>query len=92
MPTTPFKTKAAIIAEIMADIDWEFSDPDIWQGFVYSNNLGLPLAYAYDRGIVPKTKELEELVNDTWQNLLTKMQVEDGKYYVFSDLEDAQED
>lgn len=72
---TPFDTKVEILASLWMD----FRDEPDWGDFISDQELGLPLAYMMANSLVPKEAVLgnfgEELINETFVNLLTAMAV-----------------
>lgn len=70
---TKFKDKCAILSEIWLNYrdDTEFVD------FIEYNDLGLPIAYAIDAGIVEKTDKAKGFVNETFDLLLAAFGVEE---------------
>jgi hypothetical protein len=80
--TTDFNDKVAILAELWTNYkgDEEFAD------FIEYNDLGLPLAYAIDNGIVKTTTLAEQFINETFDLLLAGLDVEDVGYEVLDDI------
>jgi hypothetical protein len=56
-----------------------------FEDFFSYNDLGLPLAYLVDTGIVKGTEMANKFINETFSLLLTSLEVEDEG---FSDLDD----
>ena len=83
---TKFKDKCGILSEIWLNYrsDAEFID------FIEYNDLGLPLAYALDAGIVKKTDRAKGFVNETFDLLLASLGVEEDTG--FESLEDVLEE
>ncbi len=80
--TTPFSTRVEILAQLWQDYrqDEEFTD------FVEYNDLGLPLSYAIANEIVKSTDIAEQFVNETFELLLSALDVEDDDYQDLADL------
>jgi hypothetical protein len=78
---TLFEHKAAILADLWLNYrnDEDFVD------FVEYNDLGLPLAYAVDNGIVESTDVAARFIEETFELLLNGLDVEDTG---FEDLDE----
>jgi hypothetical protein len=74
---TPYETRLAILGEIFV----EYSEDENFTDFRRYNDLGLPLAYAITSGIVASTQRAENLVNETWNMLLTGLDIEMDQGY-----------
>lgn len=74
---TPYETRLGILGWIWVDDseDERFSD------FIRYNNVSLPLAYVITSGIVASTERAENLVNETWNMLLTGLGIEMDQGY-----------
>lgn len=70
---TSYENKCSILAELWLDYreDEEFKD------FVKYNDLGLPLAYSIDEGIVDSTEIAANFVNETFRLLLAGLGIEE---------------
>jgi hypothetical protein len=70
--TTP-EDKISILADLWINYrtDEEFTD------FVEYNDLGLPLAYAVDAGIVTITPLAQKFIDETFELLLAGLDIED---------------
>ena len=70
---TSFENKVAILSDLWLNYrgDVEFED------FVEYNDLGLPLAYALDAGIVDVTIAAKKFVDETFELLLAGLEIED---------------
>lgn len=90
MPITTFDNRAKILKAVLLLSHWS-EDKHNWKYFAEYNDLGLPLAFAYANGIVPQTDELTEIVDETWEELLKWVGVEDDAYEEFEDLLENQE-
>jgi hypothetical protein len=82
---TKFKNKCAILADIWLNYrdDQEFAD------FIEYNDLGLPLAYAIESGIVEKTERAKSFIEETFELLLAGLGIEEDTG--FEDLEEVLE-
>lgn len=81
MTETSYYVKAQILAELWLNYrnDEEFID------FVEYNDLGLPLAYAISNEIVESTDTAQRFIEETFDLLLTGLDVEDTG---FEDLDE----
>ncbi len=79
---TKFKKKCGILAEIWLN----FRNEEEFIDFVTYNDLGLPLAYAIDAGIVEKTDKAKGFIEETFALLLAGMDIEEDTG--FEDLDD----
>lgn len=84
---TPFSNRCDILAEVWVNYK---GDPD-FEDFISYNDLGLPLAYAIAVDIVHSTPKAEMFVNETFDLLLTAMEVEDIGFETMDDLLTASE-
>ena len=66
---TTFENKCAILAELWIDFRYEEQFVD----FISYNDLGLPLAYAIDSGIVEPTDKATSFIDETFDNLVSSM-------------------
>ncbi len=81
MSETDFQSKASILAELWMNYreDTNFAD------FFSYNDLGLPLAYLVNAGVVKSTEMSNRFIEETFALLLASLEVEDEG---FSDLDD----
>jgi hypothetical protein len=59
---------------------------DNFQDFITYNDLGLPLAYGLSNGIVKSTEISDKFINETFQLLLSSLEVEDNGYVTLDDV------
>jgi hypothetical protein len=80
--TTTFENKTTILADLWLNYryDTEFVD------FIEYNDLGLPLAYAINEGIVDTTELATNFVNETFDLLLAGMGIEDTGFESLDDV------
>jgi hypothetical protein len=80
--TTTFENKIAILADVWLNYryDTEFVD------FIEYNDLGLPLAYAINEGIVDTTDLATNFVNETFDLLLAGLGIDDTGFDNLDDL------
>jgi hypothetical protein len=64
-------------AEILSDLWLNYKDDEAFLDFIEYNDLGLPLSYAFANGIVTKTDQLEKFINETFDLLLSGLEVEE---------------
>jgi hypothetical protein len=79
--TTPFSNKTAILADLWLNYR---SDED-FEDFVEYNDLGLPLAYIIENGIVESTETAARFIEETFDLLLEGLDIEDTG---FEDLDE----
>jgi hypothetical protein len=80
--TTTFENKCVILADLWLNYryDTQFSD------FVEYNDLGLPLAYAINEGIVDTTDLATNFINETFDLLLAGLAIEDNEWDNLPDM------
>ena len=81
---TPFSSRCEILGELWLQYrdDEEFSD------FFEYNDLGLPLAYAIKNDIVHTAPVGEQMVNETFDILISALEIEDTGFESLQDLLD----
>jgi hypothetical protein len=86
--TTTFENKTTILADLWLNYryDKEFTD------FVEYNDLGLPLAYAINEGIVDTTDLATNFINETFDLLLAGLNIDDSPDEGFISLDQMLED
>jgi hypothetical protein len=52
-----------------------YRDDEEFLDFIEYNDLGLPLSYAFSNSIVEKTEMLETLINETFDLLLSALEI-----------------
>lgn len=62
---------------ILADLWITYRNDDNFQDFISYNDLGLPLAYAIDSEIVNLTPRAEQFINETFEVLLSALDMVD---------------
>ena len=82
MESTPFSNQCDILADLWIQYKHE---PD-FEDFIEYNDLGLPLAYCIANGLVESTSEVERMVGETWNLLVTGLGTEDTGFESLSDL------
>ena len=70
---TPFSSRCQILGQLWLN----YRDEEAFADFVEYNDLGLPLAYALREEIVHSTSIAENLVNETFDLLLSSLGLED---------------
>lgn len=73
MPKTTLENKAFILSTLWMD----YRDAEDFQDFFQYNDLGLPLAYLITSGIVMRTELADRFIEDTFDLLLARLEVED---------------
>jgi hypothetical protein len=71
--TTPFSNKCEILGELWLKYR---SEPE-FEDFIDYNDLGLPVAYAIANDIVKSTDLAKSFVEETFDLLITSLEVED---------------
>jgi hypothetical protein len=70
---TPIETRA----EILADLWMNYRLDDEFKDFVEYNDLGLPLAYAVTANIISNNKQVDDLMDETFEILLSALNIEE---------------
>lgn len=87
---TSFELQAAILAELWMN----YRNDEEFQDFIEYSDLGLPLAYAIDAGIVVATPEAQNFIYESFALLLEGLDLEDTGFETLDDLlgtEESQE-
>ena len=80
---TTFENQCVILAELW--LDYRYADD--FTDFIAYNDLGLPLAYAIDSGVVDSTDKAMNFVQETFDNLLETLGIdEEFDFYSFGDV------
>lgn len=82
MSMTTQENKASILAELWMN----YRDDVEFQDFIEYNDLGLPLAYLLQSGIVKTTDQAEKFIDETFNLLLASLSVEDTGFDTLDDL------
>jgi hypothetical protein len=80
---TDYSAKARILSEVWM----EYRNDEELKDFIEYNDLGLPLAYAIESGIIDSTPLAETFVCETFRLLLTGLGIDED--YGFDTLEDV---
>ena len=80
--TTPFSDRC----NILADLWMNYRQDDQFADFVEYNDLGLPLAYLLAESVVKPTEIAETFVNETFELLLSGLNIEDTGFDILDDL------
>ena len=85
--TTTIENKTAILSDLWLNYrsDDEFTD------FVEYNDIGLPVAYAIDNGIVKGTELSESFIKETFDLLLAALGIEDSGFETIEEMFDGVE-
>lgn len=83
---TTFGNKCSILAEIWLNYraDEDFED------FIEYNDVGLPLAYVLDNEIADANEASERFVNETFELLLQRFEIEDEGFESLDDILSAE--
>jgi len=79
---TTFENKVAILA----DLWMSYRNEEQFQDFIEYNDLGLPLAYLLDTGIIEVTDKASGFINETFDVLLAGFEKEDEGFNSMNDL------
>jgi hypothetical protein len=88
MPTTTFENKALILGQVWLSL----KDETEWRDFIWYNDLGLPLAFAFAEQVINYTPELEKYINETWDLLIEGMEIEDIGFEDLEQMFDTQDE
>ena len=78
--------------EILADVWIEYRDEEAFQELMEFADLGFPLAYAVQGGIIESNERVEELVEGTFTLLLQLLKVDDTGFDSITQLFDKSEE
>jgi hypothetical protein len=82
MTTTTFDNKCAILSDIWLN----YRNDEQFQDFIEYNDMGLPLAYALSEGIVKGTDMSTTFVDETFDILITGLNIEDTGFDSLDDI------
>jgi hypothetical protein len=82
MTETTFQDKCNILSELWMN----YRNDDNFEEFIKYNDLGLPLAYGIANGIVKATDISDKFINETFNLLLSSLEVEDNGYVTLDDV------
>ena len=85
---TPFDTRVSILADFWLS----YRNDEAFEDFVQYNDLGLPLAYLLDNGIVDKNDKAVGFINETFDLLIAGLGVEDTGFTSLNNLFELPED
>lgn len=80
--STPFEARCSILSELWI----EYRDQEDFKDFIDYNDLGLPLAFLLDEGIVKNTNKSMLMVNETFDLFLATLGQEDQGFDSLDDL------
>lgn len=80
--STPFEARCSILSELWI----EYRDQEDFKDFIDYNDLGLPLAFLLDEGIVKSTDKSMLMVNETFDLFLATLGQEDQGFDSLDDL------
>ena len=80
------KTKFKHKCDILADLWLNYKEDSELADFIKYNDLGLPLAYAINEGIVEKTALAKNFVDETFELLLSSLGLDDAGYHLLDEL------
>ena len=80
---TDFSNKCEILAELWMD----YRDDEEFQDFIEYNDLGLPLAYAFQGSLIKNLNPSgEALIDETWTLFLAGLEIEDTGFETLDDV------
>ena len=82
MTTTTIENKEYILSELWMNYK---TDPNFEQ-FISYNDLGLPLAYIMSTGIAKRTEASNKFISETFDLLLSSLEVEDTGFDILDDV------
>jgi hypothetical protein len=85
--STPFSKRC----EILADLWVAYKGDEEMADFISYNDLGLPLAYAINTEIVPSTVKAELFIDETFELLLSGLELDDEGFDSLEDILGVQE-
>ena len=71
------ETTYANKCSILADLWINYREDEEFQDFVEYNDLGLPLAFAIENGIVSDTPISNAMITETWDLFMAGMEIKD---------------
>lgn len=80
--STPFEARCSILSELWI----EYRDQEDFKDFIDYNDLGLPLSFLLDEGIVKPTDKSKLMVNETFDLFLATLGQEDEGFDSLDDL------
>jgi hypothetical protein len=80
--TTDYASKINILNDIWIN----YSEEEGFQDFIEINDLGLPLAHLISNGIVESTTLAEELVNQSFNDLMELFEIDDSGFKKFEEI------
>lgn len=85
--TTDYRTKV----EILADVWMDYRDDEGFAELIQFADLGFPLAYAIDNGIVENSDQAEGLIQQTFELLIKLLDIQDTGFENMNDMFDVAE-
>lgn len=82
LASTPLSNKI----EILSDLWIHHKNSREFEDFVEYNDLGLPLAYLINSGIVSVTPKAQMFIEETWELFLAGLEVEDTGFGSLEEL------
>ena len=82
MTTTTYDNKTLILADLW--LNYRYNEDFV--DFIEYNDMGLPLAYAINEGIVKSTETAEGFINETFDLLLAGIGIEDTGFESLDDV------
>lgn len=83
--TTPFSNKTLILADLWLN----YRDDENFKDFIEYNDIGLPLSYLLANDIVKTTPVADKFVEETFDLLLSGLELEDTGFELLDDVFEA---
>ena len=80
------KTTYEAKCEILGELWIQYKHDEEFEDFIEYNDLGLPLAYAISGGIVHSTPIAENFIEETFELLLSGLEMEDEGFDSLEDI------
>lgn len=71
---------------ILADLWIQYRDSDEFRDFIEYNDIALPLAFMLTSGLAKETSESMKFIDETFDLLLTSLNIEDQGYESIEDI------
>ncbi len=83
--TNSFYNKVGILADLWSN----YKEDKSFRDFIEYNDLGLPLAYFIDTGLVVANEDAKPFIHETYELLLASLDVDDEEYTSLDEMMDA---
>ena len=83
--TNEFYNKVAILGDLWSN----YKEDKGFRDFIEYNDIGLPLAYFIDTGLVVPNEEAKPYIHETYELLLASLGIEDDEYKTLDEMMDT---